>query len=550
MTLEDSNGGRAAARRAARGKSPSDGPSSPNGVGRRKQKPKQRAKRIAMGVGGFVILVAAAGCAWVYQLDSNIQHSALDTGTQPQKGKVIPGALNIMVIGSDTRNGSNANLGGQDYSLPHADVEMLVHVSADHQNATVMSIPRDTDVQIPPCKDSKGVTHSFGTHDQITNSLNYGPGCTVSTVNALTGVHIDHFMVVDFAGVVNMSDAVGGVQVCTNHNVYDPGSHLKLSAGTHTLVGQGALAFMRSRHAFGTGSDVDRTQTQHIYLSALIHKMKSASTLADPTNVFSLAEAASHAFIVDDGLSGVTNLISLANTMGGIPTNHITFATMPTAADPYNPNAWLVPGPGAQELFDAIANDQSLSGGSSAPKPTASSSASATQTVDPSTVEIHVFNGTGITGRAAAVGTELTNKGYSSTIVEHTSPGTVSASKVEYSTSDPKYKREAQQVASTLGLPSSALTTAPGLTTVHVVVGPDLKTGSGGGSGSKPPVDVSKATAQAHTENAGDTVKCAQATPFPLGGLPASASAYQGLTVEQAYALATRNGIPDSDKTK
>ncbi|MBF9070682.1 LCP family protein [Streptacidiphilus fuscans] len=557
---EESFGGRAAARQAARGKSvpgqrgasgghAAGGRGTTAATGRRKQKPKQRAKRIAMGVGAFAILVAAAGCAWVYQLDGNIKHTALDSGSQPQKGAIIPGALNIMIIGSDTRLGGDASLGGADNSLPHADVEMLLHVSADHQNATVMSIPRDTDLQIPSCTASDGKTYSFPTHDQITNSLNYGPGCTVSAVNSLTGVHIDHYMMVDFTGVVNMSDAVGGVQVCSSANVYDPGSHLKLKAGTHTLVGSGALAFLRSRHAFGGASDVDRTQTQHIFLSALIHKMKSASTLADPTNVFNLAESASKAFQVDDGLAGVTSLISLANTLGSIPTDHITFATMPTAQDPYNPNAWLVPGPGSQQLFDAIANDQSLTPTASKPKPSASSSASATQTVDPSTVEVHVLNGTGITGQAAAVQSELVSKGYTNSSVVST-PMSVNASEVEYSDSDPSYKVEAQQVASALGLPSSSLTVTPGLTTVHVIVGPNLKVGGGSGASSKPSVDIGQATAQAHTENAGATVQCAQASPFPLGGLPASAAAYQGLTVEQAYALATRNGIPDSDQTK
>jgi LytR cell envelope-related transcriptional attenuator len=149
------------------------------------------------------------------------------------------------------------------------------------------------------------------------------------------------------------------------------------------------------------------------------------------------------------------------------------------------------------------------------------------------------------------VQSELAAKGYSNSVVDHT-PATVSASEVKYSASDPLYKREAQQVASALGLSSSSLTTVPGLTTVDVVVGPDLKVGggssSGSSSGSKPPVNIDAATARAHTEIAGATVQCAKASPWPLGGLPASAAAYQGLTVEQAYAKATQEGIPDSDK--
>jgi hypothetical protein len=259
---------------------------------------------------------------------------------------------------------------------------------------------------------------------------------------------------------------------------------------------------------------------------------------------------------VDDGLAGVTKLVSLANTLGSIPTNHITFTTMPAINDPYNPQAWLAPAPNAQQLFDAIANDQSLSGDSkpsgSASTPTAGATPSAaTASVDPSTIEVHVINGTGITGRAAAVQTELANKGYSNAIVSRTPTANVSATKVEYATSDPKYKGQAQQVAKDLGLPSSALTTTTGITSIHLVVGPDLKVDGSGGSSStstKPPANIGQATANAHTENAGDSVKCAQATRWKLEGMPASAAAYQGLTVEQAYAKATREGIPDSDK--
>jgi LCP family protein required for cell wall assembly len=548
MTMQDTQGGRAAARRAARGKG---APGRSRGANRRRQKPHQRLKRVLMGVGAFVILVAALGIAWIYQLNGNIKHSALDTGAA-QKGKVIPGVLNILVIGSDSRlSASDSSLGGSDNSLPHADVEMLVHVSADHQNATVMSIPRDTDIAIPACTQN-GKTYTFPAHSQITNSLNYGPGCTVSAVNSLTGININHFMMVDFSGVVSMSDAVGGVQVCVNNNVYDPGSHLKLSAGTHTLVGAGALAFLRSRHAFGGASDIDRTAAQHIFLSDLIRRMKSANTLANPANVFNLAEAASKAFQVDDGLAGVTNLASLANTLGGIPTDRITFTTMPVAQDPYNPNAWLVPGAGAQDLFSAIANDQSLTPSSSPTSakpsagPSAKPSSAAAPTVNPASIPIHVLNGTTTTGLAGNVATELNNKGYTDTV---TGDGpSVSSSQVEYSTSDPIYKEEAQQVAGALGLPSSSLSPTSGLTSIHVIIGPDLKTGSGGPS-TKPSANLASATAAALAQNAADTKdSCAKTTSFPIEALPPSAAAYDGLTVEQAYAKATRAGIPDSDK--
>lgn len=545
MTIHETQGGRAAARRAAQGK----GAPPPS---RRRQKPRKRLKRVLMGVGAFVILVAGLGVAWIYQLNGNIRHGALDTGAGPQKGSVIPGVLNILVIGSDTRNSStDAKLGGSDNSLPHADVEMLVHVAANHDNATVLSIPRDTDVQMPTCQQN-GKTYVGKAHDQITNSLNYGPGCTVAAVNSLTGVHIDHYMVVDFSGVVNMSDAVGGVSVCVNNNVYDPASGLKLAKGTHTLQGQAALEFLRTRHGFGNGGDVERTVAQHVYLSALIRKMKSAGTLANPANVFSLAEAGTKAFAVDDGLAGVTQLVSLANTLGQIPTDHITFATMPVINDPFNPTAWVAPGPGSTELFQAIANDQSLTPtkASSSPKPSAaaptSSAPAAAPAVAPASVPIHVLNGTGVTGRASEVQTKLTQLGYTDTVTGNTT--NVASTKVEYSTASPVYKEEAQQVASALGLPSSALDPNGVHSSIYLLVGPDLAAGGGNAPSSKPSVNVGAATANAQTENAASPNACAQVNTFPLGSLPPSMAQWNGLSVERAYAIATRKGIPDSAK--
>ena len=145
-------------------------------------------------------------------------------------------AVNILLIGSDSRSDrADCKIGGDCGTGANADVEMVVHLSADRSNATVMSIPRDTIVNVPQCTGPSHHVYPALQGVQITSSLqDGGPGCTVATVHALTGITIDHFVMIDFSGVVNMSDDVGGVPVCVSANVSDPYSHLRLTS-THVI---------------------------------------------------------------------------------------------------------------------------------------------------------------------------------------------------------------------------------------------------------------------------------------------------------------------------
>ena len=185
---------------------------------------------------------------------------------------------------------------------------MVVHISADRSNATVMSIPRDTETDVPSCTNPKTGASTPGYHGMINSALAYGQACQ-ATVHKLTDILINHFVQVDFSGVVNMSDAVGGVSACVDANVYDTEPHRKLSQGTY-FKGVAALEFLRSRHGFGDGSDLGRTYAQHIYLSSLIRKFgNSAGTLTNPTALYHLADAATKALTVDTGLGSVSKLI-------------------------------------------------------------------------------------------------------------------------------------------------------------------------------------------------------------------------------------------------
>ncbi|MFD8819855.1 LCP family protein, partial [Streptomyces sp. NPDC059627] len=474
------HGGRAAARQAAKTR---------GSRGSRRARPAGRGKRVIKILGlctAVLVLVTAGAGWWFYQhLNGNINSVSLDGKGGTEKADAFGRTpINILVIGSDARTsktdcklGGGCSQTGVQTGNGNADVEMVVHISADRSNATVMSIPRDTMVDVPACKDSSSGQSTSGYYGQVNSALQYGAACQVATVHQLTGIPIDHFVKLDFSGVVKMSDAVGGVSVCVSSNVYDTYSHLKLSKGSHTLKGQAALEFVRSRHGFGDGSDLGRTVSQHIFLSAMIRKFKSAGTLTDPAAVYSLADAATKALTVDDGLGTVKKLISLAADVNKVPTKRMTFTTMQTAPDPNNSNRVVV-GNGAKDLFATMANDQSLTTSSGKKSSAASATASAkptpTATVPASQIAVTVENGTGITGRASAIANSLISQGFSTGTSTANAPSSATTTTLTYGSGD---KAEAQTVAKALDVPSSHLKSGSG-TGVTLVIGSDWTSGT------------------------------------------------------------------------
>ncbi|MEV6294789.1 LCP family protein [Streptomyces sp. NPDC051896] len=532
-------GGRAEARAAARGRGRRGRRARSVGRGRKALK--------ILGIGLSVIIVVTAGAGWwFYQhLNGNIHSVALDGKGGNEKADAFGRTpINILVMGSDGRTSqADCKLGGGCsrtgvQSGSNADVQMVVHISADRSNATVMSIPRDTMTQVPACKNTETGQSTSGYYGQINSALQYGPACQVATVHRLTGIPIDHFVKLDFSGVVQMSDAIGGVSVCVSDNVYDTYSHLKLSKGTHTLKGKAALEFVRSRHGFGDGSDLGRTISQHIFLSSMIRKFKSAGTLTDPTAVYGLADAATKALTVDDGLGSVKKLISLASDVNKVPTKRMTFTTMQTAPDPNNKDRVVV-GQGARTLFSTIANDQSLTTGSGKKSAAASATAKATASAVPaSQIAVTVENGTSVTGRASAIATALTDQGFSSGTTTANAPSPATTTTLTYGTDQ---KAQAETVAKALGLPSSHLKqgTGSGLT---LVIGSDWPSGTGfpGGTSSPAPADTQAAVGGAHASTADQAKTCAKVSPYRTVSL-------NGVAMTPAQAYAAARGKPDSD---
>ncbi|MCS0604901.1 LCP family protein [Streptomyces sp. LP11] len=494
-----------------------------------------------------VLIVVTAGAGWWFyeHLNGNIHSVALDGKGGTEKADAFGRTpINILVMGSDGRTSkTDCKLGGGCshtgvQSGSNADVEMVLHISADRSNATVMSIPRDTMTQVPACHDAESRQSTNGYYGQINSALQYGPACQVATVHRLTGIPIDHFVKLDFSGVVKMSDAVGGVSVCVDDDVYDTYSHLKLSEGTHTLKGVAALEFVRSRHGFGDGSDLGRTISQHIFLSAMIRKFKSAGTLTDPTAVYDLADAATKALTVDDGLGTVKKLIGLASDVNKVPTKRITFTTMQTAPDPADKDRVVVAS-AAKSLFATIADDQSLTTGSGKKAAAASATAKATASAVPaSEVAVTVENGTGITGRAGTVADALTDRGFSPATTTENAPSRASTTTLTYGTGR---EGAARTVAKALGLSAAQLKQGTG-TGLTLVVGGDWPSGTrypGGGS-SKASADTKAAVSDAHASTADQAKTCAKVSRYKT-------VTYNGVAMTPAQAYAAARGKPDSD---
>ncbi len=253
-------------------------------------------------------------------------------GPPPQIG-AIPGGFNILIVGSDTREGQGGVGGTEDDASGNLnDVNILLHVSQDQTNAVAISFPRDMVVGIPECtwQDGSGDTKGYST-EPLNVALYYGGlPCAVQTIELLTGLPIQFAGEITFQGVISMTDAIGGVDVCTTGPMYDPYTGIDLpSAGTWNLVGPSALAFLRSRHGVGDGSDLTRISSQQVYLSSLVRTLKSGETLGDVKKLYNLANAAVSNMTLSAGLADPSTMVSIALALKDIPLERVMFVQYP-----------------------------------------------------------------------------------------------------------------------------------------------------------------------------------------------------------------------------
>ncbi len=487
--------------------------------GRRRPKPKKsKGKKALVWTGGtlafLLVGVSAAGYLYYQHLNGNITSFSTDgAGTG---GFSKDRAINILVIGTDKRSGAGNKGYGDSGSVGHADTTILLHVSKDRSNATAMSIPRDMIVDIPDCpttqEDGTEKVISGTPETRFNESLGQDertPSCTMRTVTELTGVEIDHFMVADFNAVKTLSSAVGGVEVCLKKDINDPKSHLKLSAGKHTIQGEQALAFVRTRHSVGFGSDLSRIGLQQQFLSSLMRKLKSNDTLTDASKMMDLADAGTKALTVDSEIADLRKLATLGQETGRVNTKNLTFTTVPVVDN--TDGATVLPDPAkAQALFDMIKDDVSLTEVKKQKKAKKVKEAAKLKgtRAKASEVRVNIYNGGAPAGSAQETLSYLqVDEGVTKSSQLGNADRPQARTTLAY---DPGQADQARKLADIMGLPASALksgegnseSSAQGLPAMVLTLGENFKGAGVSQSSSVTNLDIEKNTA--------DEEKCAE----------------------------------------
>jgi LCP family protein required for cell wall assembly len=245
----------------------------------------------------------------------------------------MKGAFNVLIVGSDTRDNQRAKFGGAAAGATLNDVNIVVHVSEDHSRAVAVSIPRDMVIPIPSCPREDGSGMNSGMSAQPINvALSYGGlACAVLTAEALTGLKIKYAGLITFEGVASLATAIGGVDVCVNAAVNDRYTGLKFpKKGTYNISGWEALAFLRSRHGVGDGSDLGRISSQQVYLSSLVRKVQDEGVLLDLAKVYGLASVAASSMTLSNSLSSLDTMVAMALVLKDIPRENILFIQYPS----------------------------------------------------------------------------------------------------------------------------------------------------------------------------------------------------------------------------
>jgi LCP family protein required for cell wall assembly len=359
---------------------------------------------LATVVASVVFVTSVGGWALATYYDGKIPRIP-GLGTLLSPGDV-DGPMTVLVAGSDSRAGLDA---GQRHRLhtgnaagQRSDVMMLVHLSGDHQTVTVVSLPRDSYVTIPAWTDSSGKKHA-ASKNKLNAAYSYGGApLLIRTVEQNTGVDIDHYIEVGFAGVIKTVDALGGVTVCLPSAVNDKRSGLSLPAGRSHVDGQMGLAFVRARYIDPT-ADLGRMARQQQFLGAMFRKATSAGVLLNPVKLDGFLKAALSSVKTDEGLDQNV-IMGLASDLQQLQPKDITFLTVPIKDAGYETPA------GEAVLWDTTKADAVFTSFQD-DTPLVHSSPSKV-TVAPSAISVKVLNGSAVTGLATQATTDLSGQGY------------------------------------------------------------------------------------------------------------------------------------------
>ena len=372
----------------------------------RQLSPLARVAYITCTVVAVAVVLASLGVYAIYRTDFGSIGVVKVNGLSHRS---VYGAQNILVLGSQTRAGQRPGDLGSNPSLntSNSDNLILVHLDPTHTHALVLSIPRDTIVYEPGCKARRSIgTGIFGPYQQaiIDGAMNIGgPSCAARTVDDLTGVTLDHFVMFNFNSFRAMVDTIGGVEVCVPRSGYhDPYSGLNLSGGKHLLTYNQALAYVRTRHGVSAegdvGGDLPRIELQQAFMSSVIQKVNSTGLLTNSVQLLKVAGLATRALTVDQGLDSVSKLLTLAKSLTGLHAKNVTLLTMPTVTDPANVNRLLPEEPEDDVIFQLLADGRPWPG--------------RLPVMPAAQVKVQVLNGTGMPGLAKQTARQLRALGF------------------------------------------------------------------------------------------------------------------------------------------
>ncbi|MEW2297171.1 LCP family protein [Streptomyces sp. NPDC006743] len=333
---------------------------------RRAAAPPRRRRRVWRWIAlGLVVLVLAAGGTgyWLYSdLNSNIKGVDIDRALGDDRPEKLPtSGQNVLVLGSDSRAGANASLDTGKVAGARSDTALVIHVPEGRSKAVAVSIPRDTLVTRPECAKADGTTLPSAKRVMFNSVYSLaGPACVVKTVEKMSGVRMDHFLEIDFAGFKSLVDAIGGVTVTVDQDIHDKSSGLDLSAGSHRLDGTQSLQFVRTRHGIGDGSDLGRIGLQQKFMIALLSEIKKQDLLGSPTKAYKVADGLTQSLTTDSGLSSLTKLAEFSRSMKGVDPATMETIMLPVQYDTQDPNRVVAAEPQSTQLWKALRTDETI----------------------------------------------------------------------------------------------------------------------------------------------------------------------------------------------
>nr|WP_246390117.1 LCP family protein [Nocardioides soli] len=238
---------------------------------------------------------------------------------------------------------------------------ILLHVADGRRTAYGISIPRDTLVDRPECEvDGTTVPAAAGAMWNEALAVG-GPTCTVAQVQSVTGIYVDDYIVVDFAGFKDMVDALDGVEVCIPSDIDDPEHNIHLAAGTRKLHGDDALAYVRQRTST-PNADLGRMKRQQAFIASMLNRVMSAETLTRPDKLLRFASALAGSIQTNPEIASVGELVDLASSLRKADLDKIRFVTAPTTDFPTDSPNWgrLQLTPEADELWQKVRDDEPL----------------------------------------------------------------------------------------------------------------------------------------------------------------------------------------------